>query len=167
MPWPPIIITCRKAPWTWNLIHTTKVLVWNLNMKVTKISCSGLYLWRTVHAPCQLPYNTSFRGPVSEGLHYANPSKRFKKEIQIPPPPKKKHQKNRERILWWWKTAKRKKKWFKIPERKKTLEAHSDIFTCNNPELLRGIKTTNPMTYAQGILEDFWGSKWLILEPHV
>ena len=41
MPWPPIIFTCRKAPWTWNLIHTTKVLVWNLNMKVTKISCSG------------------------------------------------------------------------------------------------------------------------------
>ena len=88
MPWPPIIFTCRKAPWTWNLVHTTKVLVWNLNMKVTKISCSGLYLWRTVHAPCQLQYNTSFRGPVSEGLHYANPSKRFKKEIQIPPPKK-------------------------------------------------------------------------------
>ena len=50
------------------------------------------------------------------------------------------------------------------PRTDETVEAHADIFTCNNPELLPGIKTTNPMTYAQRILEDFWGSK---VEPHV
>lgn len=35
-----------------------------------------------------------------------------------------------------------------------TVEAHDDIFKCNNPDQIRGMKT-NPLTCGQGILENF------------
>lgn len=85
MPWPPIFSTCRKAPWTWNLIHTTKVLVWEAQHESHIFNL----LFRTVslkNSACPLPIAIQHFiswSPFSEGLHYANPSKR---RSRLPPP---------------------------------------------------------------------------------